>query len=140
MRFMYSPRFGFCLGLLMTFAVSGASVQAQERSAAATPEAEVTITIPAEEQPFWDSAQEFVDAYAKRDAAAIGNMFTEDAEFLDEFGELTEGREAITALFASVFEANEGASIDEIQITRVRYLSDTIAMEEGFVISSEAPG
>ncbi len=46
----------------------------------------------------------------------------------------------LLALYASVFEANEGASIDEIQLTRVRYLSDTIAMEEGFVISSEAPG
>ena len=37
-----------------------------------------TPAIPAREQPFWDSAQAFVDAYANRDAVAIGNMFTED--------------------------------------------------------------
>jgi uncharacterized protein (TIGR02246 family) len=66
-------------------------------------------------------------------------MFTEDAEFLDEFGELTEGRESIASMFESVFDINAGALIEEIQIIRVRYLSDTIAMEEGFVISSAAP-
>ena len=51
--------------------------------------------IPAEERPFWDSAQQFLDAYARRDAAAIGGLFTEDAEFVDEFGERTQGRAAI---------------------------------------------
>ncbi len=99
-----------------------------------------TPAIPAREQPFWDSAQAFVDAYANRDAVAIGNMFTEDAEFLDEFGELTEGREAITALFALVFETHQDAIIEEIQILRVRFFADNVAMEEGFVISSEEPG
>ena len=53
--------------------------------------------IPPEEKPFWDSAQAFVDAYAQRDAAALGKLFTEDAEFYDEFGERTEGRTALVA-------------------------------------------
>lgn len=106
----------------------------------ATGEAASAEVIPADWKPFWDSAQAFVNSYANRDATAIGEMFTEDAELLDEFGELTEGRAAITDLFASVFEADEGAMIDEIQITRVRYISDSVALEEGFVQSSEVPG
>lgn len=138
MRFRYSSRFGLAFGLMLIVIGNGTDLRGQEDATATA--APTTLAIPAEEQPFWDSAQAFVDAYAKRDAAAIGNMFTEDAEFLDEFGVLTEGREAISSLYASVFASNEGASVDEIQILRVRYLSDTVAMEEGFVISSEAPG
>lgn len=114
---------------------------AQEQETAVEEESSsATSAIPPREQPFWDSAQAFVDAYANRDAVAIGNMFTEDAEFLDEFGELTEGREAITDLFATVFETHEEAIVEEIQILRIRFFADNVAMEEGFVISSEEPG
>jgi uncharacterized protein (TIGR02246 family) len=95
--------------------------------------------IPAEEKPFWDSAQAFVDAYARRDTAALGELFTENAEFLDEFGELTIGRQAIAEIFAAVFETEPDAAIDEIQINRVRYLSDSIAIEEGVVYASASP-
>ena len=44
---------------------------------------EANSEIPAEEKPFRDSAQLFVDAYAKRDVAAIGMLFTENAQFRD---------------------------------------------------------
>jgi uncharacterized protein (TIGR02246 family) len=130
---------------MLSCLVMSSDTQAQEAGAAANPAGatiaggdSATATIPAHEQPFWDSAQAFVDAYANRDSAAIGDMFTEDAEFLDEFGVLTEGREGIRAMFAGVFEANQDALINEIQITRIRPLSETVAMEEGFVISSPA--
>ena len=93
-------------------------------------------TIPPEEKPFWDSAQAFVDAYAKRDAKAIGNLFTEDAEFYDEFGQRTVGRDAIVALFEDVFETTPGAEIDEIRLERVRRITDDVALEEGVVVSS----
>jgi uncharacterized protein (TIGR02246 family) len=94
--------------------------------------------IPTEEKPFWDSAQAFVDAYAKRDSAAIGMLFTKDAEFYDEFGELTEGRDAIAAMFQDVFDSAADALIDEIRIERVRHITDDVALEEGIVVSSEA--
>lgn len=47
--------------------------------------------IPANEKPFWDSAKQFLNHHARRDAEGLGNLFTEDAEFFDEFGELTQG-------------------------------------------------
>ncbi len=95
--------------------------------------------IPAEERPFWDSAQQFLDAYARRDAAAIGGLFTEDAEFVDEFGERTQGRAAIVTMFQGVFENSPQAMMEAVQIERVRRISDQVALEEGYVISSEAP-
>ncbi len=94
--------------------------------------------IPPEEKPFWDSAQAFVDAYAQRDAAALGKLFTEDAEFYDEFGERTIGRTALVAMFQDVFDSASEALIEEIQIERVRHVTDTVALEEGVVISSES--
>lgn len=95
--------------------------------------------IPAEELPFRESAQAYLDAYAKRDAKAIGELFTEDAEFIDEFGVRTEGRESIVAMFEKVFDNAKEASIDEIIIERIRRISETVALEEGVVVAQEDP-
>jgi len=94
--------------------------------------------IPDEEQPFWKSAQVFVDAYANRDAEAIGKLFTEVAEFYDEFGARTVGREAIVAMYQDVFDSSSEASVDEILIERVRHITDNVALEEGVVFSTES--
>ncbi len=98
---------------------------------------EEKFAIPEAEKPFWESAQAFVDAYAKRDAKAIGEMFTEDAEFYDEFGERTEGRDAIVAMYQAVFDAGFDGTIEGIQIERVRPINDTVVMEEGVVAASD---
>ena len=100
----------------------------------------VSDEIPEIEKPFWTSAQNFVDAYAKRDSASIGEMFTEDAEFHDEFGERTVGRADIVAMFQDVFDTSPNALIDEIILERIRMITDTVAMEEGLVFSISAPG
>ncbi|MAI69553.1 MAG: hypothetical protein CMM01_01370 [Rhodopirellula sp.] len=97
------------------------------------------IEVAEEHKPFLDSAQAFVDAYAKQDAAAIGNMFTANAEFLDEFGELTQGREAIVAVFDNVFRNSSNATIDEITIERIRKITDRVMMEEGVILTAESP-
>ncbi|MGI9472146.1 MAG: YybH family protein [Rubripirellula sp.] len=121
-----------------------ASAQAQEPPATsgvvAADSAELPFKIPEREKPFWDSAQSFVDAYAKGDSSGIGELFTEDAEFYDEFGERTEGREAIVAMFQGVFDTSPDARVDEIIIERVRMITDTVAMEEGQVFTFENPG
>ena len=97
-----------------------------------------TIVVADEHKPFLASAQAFVDAYAKRDATAIGSMFTAEAEFLDEFGQRTQGREAIIALFDNVFQNSQEASIDEIAIERIRKITDRVVMEEGVVFTLES--
>ena len=96
--------------------------------------------IPQHEKPFWESAQVFADAYAKRDANAIGMMFTENAEFLDELGVSSSGRDEIVARFQEAFSLSPEASIEEININRVRMISGSVAIEEGTVVSSESIG
>lgn len=101
-------------------------------------EAEPAAAIPAEEQPFWDSAKAFVNAYARRDAEAIGEMFTEDAVFRDEFGEQTVGREAIVQMFENVFADNPEALVEEIDIQNIRSISPEVVLEEGIVYVTES--
>lgn len=96
--------------------------------------------IPADEKPFWDSAQKFLDFYAARDAKALGNLFTEDAEFFDEFGELTQGRANIVALFENVFQNSPEAALEEINLNRVRYITPTVAMEQGETVATDILG
>jgi uncharacterized protein (TIGR02246 family) len=91
----------------------------------------------AAEKPFWDSTSTFVDAYAKRDANAIGELFTEDAEFYDEFGEQTEGRGAIVAMFQDVFDTDTQAMIEGIVIEHVKPISDDVVIESGEVVASD---
>lgn len=96
--------------------------------------------IPADEKPFWDSAKKFLDAHAARNAKALGELFTEDAEFFDEFGELTQGRANIVSLFEQVFESSPDAALEEINLNRVRYVTKTVVMEQGVSIATDIPG
>jgi len=98
------------------------------------------FAIPEREQPFWDAAQKFLDAYVARDAAAIGEQFTEDAEIFDEFGEITHGRDAVVTMYQQVFEEYPDASIAEINLHKVRHITDSVAIEEGRVVSRPGGG
>lgn len=98
-----------------------------------------SFQVPDAERPFWENAQAFINGYAARDSEAIGNLFTEDAEFLDEFGVRTVGRQAIVAHFTETLVAYPEAVIESIDITNVRQLSDTVALEEGVVTSAADP-
>jgi uncharacterized protein (TIGR02246 family) len=119
-------------------AMLGLIVFCERWAGAQPPDASSSFQVPADEKPFWDSAQTFLDAYAKRDAAAIGDLFTENAEFVDEFGDRIEGREAIVAMYQDVFDNASDASIEEINVERVRHITDTVTLEEGVVVASES--
>ena len=83
-----------------------------------TPKVEVS----ANQKPFRQSAQAFVDAYAKRDAKAIGQLFTNDAEFRDEVGELTVGREDIA-------QSDEGTMLAQLDVKSAKmdfYMLDDV--------------
>ena len=69
------------------------------------------------------------------DGTSYANLFTEDAEFYDEFGVMTNGCENIVELFKVVFEESPEAQIDEIRLERVRYINKTVALEEGVVVA-----
>ena len=53
----------------------------------------------------------FVKAYNAKDAKALGDLFTPDAEIEDEDGEVTRGRDAIVARFSGIFEESGGDTL-----------------------------
>lgn len=84
----------------------------------------------ADEKAIREAGAAFVRAYNAGDARAIADLFTEDAEAIDEDGRAVQGREAITALFAAVFEDRPGESI-EVDVDSLRFLGPDTAKEEG---------
>jgi uncharacterized protein (TIGR02246 family) len=84
----------------------------------------------ADEAAIRDLVAAFVRAFDAGDPRAISALFTDDAEVIDEEGVPVQGREAITALFASTFETNPGATI-EVVPESLRFLGPDVAKEEG---------
>ncbi len=111
-----------------------------EAQTAGVQAADTDFSIPADERPFWENAQAFVDAYTARDAEAIGQLFTEDAEFFDEFGERTTGRAGIVAMFDDVFATSPDAVVESIDLQQVRHVTSDVALEEGVTHSRATPG
>jgi uncharacterized protein (TIGR02246 family) len=83
-----------------------------------------------EEAAIRDSAKAFEEAYNKRDAEAVGALFLENAELVDEEGNVYRGREEITRGFAEVFEQNPQARM-RIEIEEVRVMGPNVAIEDG---------
>jgi len=132
-------RCGLCalvVCVLFSFGIVCGGDAFAQRSAESFAEVE-GFQIPPDEKPFWESAQTFVDAYAQRNAESIGELFTENAEFHDEFGERIEGRNAIVERFRALFESSEEAIIEEVLLERVRPIAETVVLEEGIVVASE---
>jgi len=123
----------FLLFLIPLIALMAGAAHFQTSESSTENRSKTDSSIPAEEKPFWESAQKFLDAYTARDAKALGMMFTDDAEFRDEFGERTVGREAITALFADVFGTSPEAILEAIDIERILCIDKHVALEEGWV-------
>src|SRR6266481_7877810 len=68
-----------------------------------------------------NQAAEYAKAYNAGDAKALARYFTDDAEYTDENGQLTEGRSDIEQLLTDTFSENRGATLD-MQADAVRPL------------------
>lgn len=84
------------------------------------------------------AAANFEKAYNAGDAKAIAAGFTEDAEVVDEDGNVIEGRTNIEARFAETFKENPKARI-EVELTSLRQISSNVAIEEGFSTTTLTP-
>lgn len=71
-----------------------------------------------------------VKAFNAGDSTAIGGMFLEDAEVVDENGNVTETRGEIEALFKRFFERFPKAVL-ELEVTDARGIGDELLIEEG---------
>ncbi len=72
----------------------------------------------------------FARSFAAADAKAVGALFSEDAELIDENGERVQGRRAIEEFYAGVFQSRPNSAI-EIAIDSLRFLSHEVAKEDG---------
>jgi uncharacterized protein (TIGR02246 family) len=91
--------------------------------AVAEPPAELVAAITREEEAT-------VKAFNAGDAAALGALFMEQGELIDENGTLTSGRTGITELFQAFFQKFPQATL-QMEITSLRKVGDDLAVEEG---------
>jgi uncharacterized protein (TIGR02246 family) len=105
-------------------ATAGLAATADE---AAAPQ-ETTLS-PLEEAVVRES-ETTVKAFNAGDAAALGGMFLETGELVDEAGNVHTGKAAITELFTGFFGKFPKATL-EMLVDSARPVGDTLAVEEG---------
>jgi uncharacterized protein (TIGR02246 family) len=77
-----------------------------------------------------DLLASFIKTYNEKDAKALGELFTADAEIEDEDGAVTRGRDAIVERFAGIFEQSKGNEL-AFDSDSLRFLGTDLAIEEG---------
>lgn len=84
----------------------------------------------ADRESLFSTAESFVSYYNKRDAKAIANLFSPNAEYIDEKGYLFRGRDAIEQAMVACFAALEDAQM-ELTIRSIRHVAPSVAIEDG---------
>ena len=83
-----------------------------------------------EEKTVTQLANDFADAYNNGDAKALAEMFTTDAEWIADDGNVTQGQSAIEELFREVFSASKGRKLD-LAVESARSLTPEVLLEKG---------
>lgn len=83
------------------------------------------------------NAETFVAAFNQADAAALAELFTPDAEYIDETGEIFQGRQAIQDNLSGDFAENAGAQL-ELEIESIRFIGPGVAVEDGYSTLQDA--
>ena len=81
----------------------------------------------------------FVKAYNARDAKAIANLFSSDAQLVDEDGNSSHGRDAIEKVFAGIFFDAPDAQI-HVNVETLRFFGPALAIETGRSKATSEPG
>lgn len=97
---------------------------------AATAQEEAAAAEDADVESLGKAAGKFVEAYNKRDAAAVAALFLPNGEFIGRNGEAVRGREEIEARYKDIFEEEDVPQIG-LEASSVRIVSPGIAIEEG---------
>jgi uncharacterized protein (TIGR02246 family) len=106
---------------------------AAEKPATATPPASTATA--ADEEAIRQMGEAFVKAYDAADAKAVAAQFSATAEYVDEQGNVFEGRAAIEESLATFFAENPGCQL-EMTIDTLRFVSPGIAIEDGTTVVS----
>lgn len=78
----------------------------------------------------------FTDNLAKGNASSLSALWTENGSYIDEDGNVFQGRSALEKRFSSVFNEN-GKPQFELTPDTIRFLSDKVAISQGTVLRKE---
>jgi len=115
--------------LLLTLNLTLAAI-AFAAEPSATPSPQVGNGLSAEIQSITQLDKDYEAAYNRGDANAVAAFYTNDAEYVDEGGNVVSGRHDIEKLLAEEFTTKPGAKL-EIDVKSVRLLSPDVLVEEG---------
>jgi len=76
------------------------------------------------------SADRFAQAFEKRDAKALSELFTEGGEYVDDAGIVFHGRKAIEAEFAAAFQVLPASSMS-VELLSIRPIAPGVVVEDG---------
>jgi len=83
-----------------------------------------------DQEAIQQAAVDYVEAYGKKDAAAIARLFGADARLEYTDGTVVEGREEIQAAFAEEFDEKPQAALS-VTMDSLRFITPDVAVEEG---------
>lgn len=87
------------------------------------------------------SADAFVEAFGKRDAAAVAALWTPDGVYVNEDGARFEGRKAIQSEYEALFKLADKDLGVRIEVDSVRQINAQTTIEEGRVaLTPQPPG
>ena len=93
----------------------------------------------ADEEAIRQTDDVFVKAYGQGNAKAVAALFTADAEYVDELGNVFQGRDAIEESLKEFFAENPGCKL-EMNIDTIRFISPGVAVEDGTTSITRAEG
>lgn len=77
-----------------------------------------------------ETSRQLVEAFDQHDAAAIGALWAEDGDYIDETGEVYSGREAIMDEFDRYFTRNQGRTL-RLCVDSIRFITPEVAIVDG---------
>jgi uncharacterized protein (TIGR02246 family) len=99
---------------------------------AAPPPEETTETAPmSDEDMIRARTDEFEQAVSNGDAKAIGALFVEDSDLVDQAGAMHHGRAAIEERYQRLFEGPYKGAQANLEITSIRFVRPEIAIIDG---------
>lgn len=101
-----------------------------DQAAATAGAAEDGLAAAADVEALLATAETFVIAYNKGDAKTIANLFSPNAEYIDEQGYRFHGRPAIERAITACLAAHKGAQI-QLSIHSLRQVAPGVAIEDG---------
>lgn len=112
------------------------STSSAEKATASPP---VSAQQSADEQAIRQMDEAFLKAYGQGNAKAVAAYFTTDAEYVDELGNVFQGRAAIEDSMIEFFAENPGCQL-EMHVDSIRFISPGIAIEDGTTTVTRTEG